>query len=523
MKQIEKQQVAILLTSVFIIAACGILYELLISTITSYFQGSSILHFSIVIGLFLSFMGVGSYLSKFIQKNLMSWFVGFEIGLSVVGGFSAFLLYFAFSLTEYFYGFAFVLIALLGTFIGIEIPILTRIIRRYDTLKDALANVLSFDYLGSLLASVAFPLLLLPLLGTMRTAFIIGGLNLAVAIFNTWFFRAWIKKFKTFLMVEGVILLFLISGMIYSFQIVGFFEKFLYRDHVILSKQSSYQQLVVTKWNQDIRLYINGNLQFSSRDEYRYHESLVHIPLGLSLHKERVLVLGGGDGLVARELLKYDDIQEIEVVDLDPAITDLAKSHPIFKRLNQNALNDPRVKVINTDAYKYIEKSSDLYDIVIIDLPDPNDPSLGKLYSQEFYGLLQKRTANGGVIVTQSASPYFAPNAFWCIHNTLKSVYPTTLAYHAYIPTFGQWGFNVAINGDGKIRPNAPETATEQATTQLKEFLDSTTLDLQYLQPEMIESLFQFGKDTEFRETDINTLEDQPLIYYYEKGWDNWR
>ncbi len=519
----KKNQVAVLLVSVFIIAACGILYELLISTITSYFQGSSVLHFSIVIGLFLSFMGVGSYLSKFIQRNLMSWFVGFEIGLSIVGGFSAILLYFSFSVTQYFYAVAFLLIALLGTFIGIEIPILTRIIRRYDTLKDALANVLSFDYLGSLIASVAFPLLLLPILGTMKTAFVVGSLNLGVAIFNTWFFKDWIKRFKTFLVVEGVILLLLISGLVYSFQIVGFFEKFLYRDQVLLSKQSSYQQLVVTKWNQDIRLYINGNLQFSSRDEYRYHEALVHIPMFLGVNHERVLVLGGGDGLVARELLKHNAIQQIEIVDLDPAITDLAKAHPAFKRLNEDALNHPKVNVINTDAYKFVEQSSDIYDIVIIDLPDPNDPSLGKLYSQEFYQLLEKRMANGGVIVTQSASPYFASDAFWCIHNTLKEVYPTTLPYQSYIPTFGQWGFNVAINGQGSIKTNTDTSIEQQAIEQLKQRLTQSPFLLKYLNPNMVEGLFQFGKDIGYRDTDINTLQDQPLIYYYEQGWNNWR
>jgi spermidine synthase len=182
-------KVAVLLTSVLIIAICGILYELLISTISSYFQGSSILHFSLVIGLFLSFMGVGSYFSRYIKKDLLRWFIRFEIILGIVGGFATLLLYFAFSLTPFFYLVVFILIGILGGLIGVEIPILTRIVREYENLRDALAQVLSFDYLGALVASVLFPLVLLPSLGTMRTAFVVGLLNLTVAILNIWLFR----------------------------------------------------------------------------------------------------------------------------------------------------------------------------------------------------------------------------------------------------------------------------------------------------------------------------------------------
>ena len=243
------KKVTTLLASVFIIAICGILYELLISTITSYFQGSSILHFSIVIGLFLSFMGIGSYASKFIKDDLPVWFVRFELVLSIVGGFSAFLLYFAFSLTPYFYGVAFVLIAILGAMIGIEIPILTRIIGKHESLKDAIADVLSFDYLGALIASVAFPLLLLPVFGNMRTAFAIGLLNLIVAILNTYLFKNELKKFKQFLIGEIAIGVILIFGFIYSFQINAYYETFLYRDNVMLSRQTKYQNIIVTKWN----------------------------------------------------------------------------------------------------------------------------------------------------------------------------------------------------------------------------------------------------------------------------------
>lgn len=222
-------KVAVLLTSVLIIAICGILYELLISTISSYFQGSSILHFSLVIGLFLSFMGVGSYFSRYIKKDLLRWFIRFEIILGIVGGFATFLLYFAFSLTPFFYLVAFLLIGILGGLIGVEIPILTRIVREYETLRDALAQVLSFDYLGALVASVLFPLILLPSLGSMRTAFVVGLLNLTVAILNIWLFREELKRFQNLMAVSIISALVLIGGFVYSFQLTSFFENFLYR------------------------------------------------------------------------------------------------------------------------------------------------------------------------------------------------------------------------------------------------------------------------------------------------------
>jgi spermidine synthase len=517
----QKKKVTTLLASVFMIAICGILYELLISTITSYFQGSSILHFSIVIGLFLSFMGVGSFISKYIQEDLPVWFVRFEIVLSLVGGFSAFLLYFAFSMTAYFYGFAFLIIAILGAMIGVEIPILTRIVSQYDNIKDALANVLSFDYLGSLIASVAFPLLLLPMLGTMRTAFAIGIINLGVAIMNTFLFKKELKRFKQFIIGEIVLGLVLIAGFIYSFQINAFYETYLYRDQVMLSEQSKYQNIVVTRWNKDLRLFINGNLQFSSMDEYRYHEPLVHVPMNLTTHREKVLILGGGDGLAVRELLKYKDIGQIDLVDLDPEITDLGKSHPVFTKLNENSLSDEKVKVFNQDAYKFIEKSPNIYNVIIIDLPDPSNESLGKLYSKEFYGLIKKVLAADGVVVTQSTSPYFAPDAFWCIHNTMDTVFETTIPYQTYVPTFGQWGFNVAVNDRGRFPNTAPPA--DVVMNILKENITKEGLTLKYMNPDMLPSMFVFGEDRKEKTTEINKLQSQILIGLYEKNWDSMR
>ncbi len=520
-----RTQVATLLTSVFIIAICGILYELLISTMSSYFQGSSILHFSLVIGLFLSFMGVGSYLSRYLKEDLLTWFVRFEIWLSLIGGTSAVILYFAFSLTPYYYGVAFLLIGLLGSLIGIEIPILTRIVRQYENLRDAMAKVLSFDYLGALIASVAFPLILLPTLGVMRTAFIIGLLNLAVAAMNAWFFRKILPTHKRLLTICGIVGVLLAAGFGYSFSLNRFFDQFLYQDQILYSKQTPYQHLVMTRWNDDVRLFIDGNLQFSSIDEYRYHEPLVHIPMLLAQHHAKVLILGGGDGLAAQAVMKHEGVKEITLVDLDPDMTQLAKTHPVLSRLNGNSLNDPRVKTINQDAYKFIEEGSDLYDVILIDLPDPNNTGLGKLYTTAFYQMLQRRVSTGGMIISQSTSPYYAPEAFWCIHRTMEEAFDQVQAMNVYVPTFGQWGFNLAFQNQrwGQVESDSGrvDLLSHEIIHQLKvtPWADS----LRYLTPEVVPALFSFDPDIAEREVEVNHLDNQSLVGYYESSWDRWR
>ena len=514
-----QSRVAILLVSVCIIAICGLLYELLISTLTSYFQGNSVLHFSLVIGFFLSFMGVGSFLSRFIKKNLISWFIGFELILGFIGGLSTCILYAAFSLTSYYYAIAFLLIGLIGSLIGIEIPLLTRIVGTYDSLREALSNVLSFDYLGALVASLLFPLVLLPTFGTMRTAFFVGFLNVSVAIMNAWLFRPEIPRFRQLMGACVAASMLLIWGFIYSFQLLGFFEPLLYQDEIVFSKQSPYQKIVLTRWNEDYRLFLNGNLQFSSRDEYRYHESMVHLPMALAHSRERVLILGGGDGLIAREVLKYPEVDSITLIDLDPVVTDLATSHPMLKRLNAESLGHPKVKVQNEDAYSFVEKSSKFYDVILIDLPDPNSPELGKLYTAEFYVLLSKLLSVGGVCATQSTSPYFAPKAYWCIHQTLEEVFPQTYAYTAFVPAFGLWGFNMSYN-----LPANTQLSTESTIEKIQSFLveRQENLGLRFLQPDLIPSLFTFDQDTKESAVEVNHLEDQALIQYYEQSWDRW-
>jgi spermidine synthase len=520
----------ILLVSVFIIATCGILYELLISSISSYFLGSSILQFSLTIGLFMFFMGVGSYLTRFFHDHLLDAFVWIEIGLGLVGGLSAIILYFSYSLTEHYYLVAFGLIAALGTGIGLEIPLVTRLVKNYATLKDTIAQVLSFDYVGALVASVLFPLVLLPYLGTMRTAFLVGILNLGVAYFNSQVFAPQLRRAKQQQRLAGGLMVALGVGFVYSFQINTFFEQFIYQDEIVLTKQSAYQRLVLTKWNQDLRLYIDGALQFSTTDEYRYHEPLVHVPFGLARNRERVLILGGGDGLAVREMLKYPDVGQIEVVDLDPDMTALAKDHPLFQKINGRAFNHPKVHIHNQDAYKFIEESSALYSVILVDLPDPKGTEIGKLYTKEFYKMAQKRLAKDGVMVTQATSPYFANPAYWCIVRTLREVYPWVRPYQAYVPSFGQWGFVLVANQSpvpAGALPQVPDPDDRLARfifQRLGQHLPGQAL--RYLDEDVLSTLFVFDNDTGEEGKDsvrTNTLDNQVLVQYYEQSLKEWQ
>ena len=471
------------------------------------------------------FMGSGSYLSKYLRKNLFDSFIVIEIVLGFFGGISATVLYLAYAYTRQYYLYNFFFITVLGILIGLEIPIVARIINKYSSLKETVAKVFSFDYIGALAASLLFPLVLLPWLGLVRTALLIGVVNLSVALYNAWFFRKLLKNGIKQTIVSGLLILFFAVAMAFSSKIDHKLEQKIYQDKIIFSEQTKYQKLVLTRWNSDYRLFINGAIQFSSTDEYRYHESLVHVPMALSLAHEKILVLGGGDGMVVRELLKYLDIDEIQLVDLDPEMTKLAKQNKIFRKLNKNSLHDKRVKIFNQDAYNFIKNSSEVYSAIIIDLPDPNNTGLGKLYSKEFYEMLSRRLDAGGVMVTQSTSPYFAPKAFWCIQHTIGSVFKHALPYQTNVPTFGIWGFVMAGGAVDKTFMGDTTNYIDRIKQKITENILTTAKlhDLRYLSAEKIPAMFFFEKDLKEVPTKINTLSTQRLVDYYNKSADNWR
>lgn len=496
-------QVRILLLTIFVVSICAITYELLIGALTSYLSGDSVTQFSVTIGLFLSSMGLGSWLSRFVKKRLLAFFIDMELTLALLGGMSLILLNSAYHFTKV-YTLLFVLLTTaIGILIGLEIPVITRIIRRYGSIRTVLSNVLAFDYMGGLAGSLLFPFLLLPYFGLIRTSFMTGLLNLAVVVATMIVFR---KQLLRPLRMGLVVLcgILLIAALIFALPISSFLERELYQGHLLYSKQSAFQKIVITGWKQDIRLYLDGSLQFSSVDERRYHEALVHGAAAHLPRLENALVLGGGDGLAVRELLRYPGVRRIVLVDIDPVITDLARRHPLLLRINGGSLADPRVEVINGDAFKYLEKNGGiLFDLIIADFPDPHNATLSKLYSREFYRMAGQRLSRGGALVTQSSSPFFSREAFWIINHTLTRVFPFVRPYHVYVPSFGDWGFNLATRL--RLQPN-PDRLPPGLT-----FLDGPTL----------RSAFVFPRDTRRPATTppVNTLNDPLLAAAYAKGW----
>lgn len=346
-----------LLISVAIISTCGLVYELIAGALASYLLGDSVTQFSLIIGTYLFSMGIGSYASKYFKNELLSRFIQIELLVGLVGGFSAAILFVAFEHVSSFNVLLFSLVILTGALVGLELPLLMRILKDEYDFSDLVSKIFSIDYVGALLASLLFPLVLVPYLGLMITAFLFGGLNIVVGLWTLYLFKDKVPAPKK-LMLTGLTFLFMISaGFIRSQNILHFAESMKFNAPIIYKKQSRYQKLIITQNQQGLRLYLNGNLQFDSKDEYRYHETLVHPGLASLKGAKSVLVLGGGDGLAVREILKYPTIEKVTLVDLDPTMTEVFKKNPLLTALNNNSLNNPKVTVINDDAFLWLRSN----------------------------------------------------------------------------------------------------------------------------------------------------------------------
>lgn len=498
----------LLFLNVFIIATCGLIYELLAGTLASYVLGDSVTQFSLIIGIYLFAMGVGSYLSRFIEKNLAEKFIDIEYAVAILGGVSAPLLFFSFANLSYFLVILYGVVFGIGTLVGLEIPLLMRLLKDKLDFKELVSRVLAFDYIGALVASLLFPLFLVPKLGLVRTSFLFGILNAAVGIWGTWLLLPLIKKNLTLLRVKGVVIIFvLLIGFIKADTLTRLAEDSLFTDNIIYAKTSSYQRIVVTKGDTGYALFLNGNLQFNSFDEYRYHEALVH-PGMLAFNEEpkRVLVLGGGDGLAVREVLKYKSVENVTLVDLDPAMTGLARDLLPLAELNENALKDKRVDVINADAFVWLDITEiEPFDVAVIDFPDPNNYALGKLYTTRFYDLLKKKLKEDSAVVIQCTSPLIARKSYWSIIKTLEASGFEVKPFQTTVPSFGIWGYALA-----KTKPfEKPEKIPAE-------------LELKFLNDQTLNSLFVFTADTSLpkdEEIEINRLDNQALVRYYEAEW----
>jgi spermidine synthase len=502
-------RIPLLFLNVIVIATCGLIYELLAATVSSYVLGDSVTQFSLVIGIYLSAMGVGSWLSGFLEKNLAKRFVEIEMAVALVGGFSAPLLFLTFANVTYFGIILYLTVFIIGALVGLEIPLLMRILKDQLDFKKLISRVLALDYAGALLASLLFPIFLVPRLGLNRTSLLFGMLNAGVGLWGTWLLQHLIKdRDLLILRIKGfIVLVLLMIGFIKAESLTSLAEDALFVDNIIYAKSSQYQRIVVTKGKIGYGLFLNGNLQFNSFDEYRYHEALVHPAFSAYPGTARnILVLGGGDGLAVREILKYPSVESVTLVDLDPEMTRVSKSVPALGELNRHALEDPRVRIINRDAFVWIDETeAGPFDIAIVDFPDPNNFALGKLYTTRFYRLLKEKLKPEAAVVIQTTSPLMARKSFWCIVKTLEAAGFYVRPYNTAVPSFGIWGYALA-----RTEPfEAPARPVEG-------------IELRFLNEKHFASLFEFSSDTSLppgEEIEINRLDNQALVRYYETEW----
>lgn len=490
-----------LLISVFLVATCGLIYELIAGALASYLLGDSVLQFSTIIGCYLFAMGVGSYLSKYVGRRYPSVaFIRLQNSIAFLGGFSAAIMHLSYSYSGGFRLVLYLLVFLIGMLVGVEIPLIMNILKRNYGFRELVSHVLALDYLGALLASVLFPLVLIPYLGLIRTAFVCGLINVAVAAV---FLSTFQVKSRGLRVETALVAIALTLGLGMSEQITTWAEEGLYPDQIVMSRTTPYQRMVVTRRHQEYRLYLNGNLQFSSQDEYRYHEALVHPPLTSVEKSRKVLILGGGDGLAAREVLRYPEVEKVTLVDLDPAMTEVFRDHETLSLLNDKALSDPRLEIINADAFIWArEARGRVYDAILVDFPDPSNYAVGKLYTNTFYRTLKPLLAPGGALAVQSTSPLFARRSYWCIVETMKDAGWQVRPYHLYVPSFGEWGYTLAALGE-KPQPD-PSRLPE---------------NLKFLDPQGLQDLFFFPRDMSAVEAKVNRLFDQVLVRYYEHDW----
>lgn len=489
----------VLLFSAFVVATCGLVYELLAGTLASYLLGDSVTQFSTVIGSYLFAMGMGAWLSRGVQRNELAVFIRVEILIAVIGGFSAALLFLLFDRVADFRLPLYGIVLIIGTLVGLEVPLLMRLLKDKLEFGDLVSKVLTFDYIGALAASLLFPLVLVPQLGLIRTGLVFGLANVAVALGLLLKLPPG-QKLRRETGAALLVVAALIAGLFGAERLQRLAEVAAYQAPVIYADATPYQRIVLTKAGGDLRLYLNGNLQFSSRDEYRYHEALVHPALGRVARPARVLVLGGGDGLAMRAVLKHPGVEAVTLVDLDPAMTRLFSRSAMLTPLNHGALSDRRVTVINADAFVWLRANRRQFDAIIVDFPDPTSFSVGKLYTVSLYHELARALAPAGVAVVKSTSPLVAPNSYWTVATTLEAAGLSTRAYHAHVPSFGEWGFILAAHRPLATRVRLPP-------------------GLHFLDPATAQVMFDFPIDMARRKTQVNRLDNQVLVRSFDAEW----
>ena len=499
----------LLLFAAFLCAICGFAYELVIIALGTVLFGSSTEQTALVLGTFVASMGIGSWIGGRVPDRLaIQTFVALEALVALLGGLSALALFSAYAWLDLYEVAVRSLSVVLGLLVGAEIPLLASIVQRVraERTSQTVGTLLAADYVGAFAIGVTFPVLILPNTGHIVSALAFGALNAAGGALVLWLMRARLARAARAVLAASLVAatVVLLAVGVVADDIEASARQALYDDPIVHHDQTRYQEIDLTRSldGRDLRLFLNGDLQFSSVDEYRYHEALVHP--ALAGPRSRVLLLGAGDGLALREVLRYRDVREVVLVELDPAMLELARENDDLRRLNGDALSDPRVRTVAADAFTWARRAVERFDAVIVDLPDPDDDALAKVYSREFYEILRSRVLSpGGRIAVQAGSPYFAPEAFWCVERTLHAAGLRTRPYHVDVPSFGDWGFVLAGAGSG----SAPRL--ELRPPERLRFLDAPTLA----------AAATFPPDRRSARVRPSTLDRPSIVSYARRGY----
>lgn len=532
----------------FLLGGCGLAYEYTLSKIASDLLGNSVQQWATMIATMLFAMGMGADFQKHTPVNrLTDRLITTQVMLAVLGGFGPLILIHGFALLPQLYiiiqyGLAFAV----GILIGYEIPLMMRINEATESeMRINLAQVLKMDYVGALAGALLWTFLLVRYLSIDRISFVVSLATIASAVICYFLYRSRLARPRTRALeiLGGAVLVTL--GLIIGRDLTLKAEQFLYRDPIVTSLTSPFQHIILTQNRSgNVRCYINGHLQFNEADEQIYHENLVHPAMHLAPRREKILILGGGDGLALREVLKYPQVRSVTVVDLDSMMTDLAASDPNLVRMNGGSMADPRVTrraaagiskgepfrnaqasqyepfptqlyetatlhVINLDAAEFVKSVTARYDVVIMDFPDPNSPDLAKLYGRPFYDHLENMLNPGAVIVQQAGSSIQAREAFLCIGRTLVAAGFDVVPYHDNVPSFGEWGWWIATRGK-----SASETRASLAS------LGKLAIPTRYLTPELVAASLVFGiGQLDSIHRDFTSLTEPRVYHYHLQGW----
>ncbi len=548
----------LLIMTMAVLAGCGLIYEYLLSHYAGRVLGVMESTIYTMIGLMIVSMGLGAFAARkvrcayngFVYLELIIALLG-SSAILIIGGLIAVtqmlptiiadtfalppdmiprggvfkhLSFIAFN-SPYFFG------VILGFFIGMEIPLIARIREHIhgQHLANNLGTIYGADYIGAGVGAAIWVLFLLSL-DISKAAAITASLNLVAGgffIMRYWDKLQWRKTFVSLHLVLAFIIVLMFS---FGNQWLNQMNSLLYLDKVVHSQKTRYQQLTLTErhmgvtsgiaQNNIINFYLNGRLQFSSLDEHIYHDYLVAPVLAGSARRDNVLIIGGGDGLALRDVLNYSP-QHVTLIDLDSELIDIFQSPSKhlpprlaaqITRINQNSLQDKRVNILRSDAFIAINdllKSGQIFDAIIVDLPDPSHPDLNKLYSVNFYARLKQLLSGDGLIAIQSTSPYHAKNSFISIGKTLSAAnFPHVQQYHDNVPSFGEWGWTIAAKMG--LSP----------LNRLKQ-LDELPVKHSWLNLDILKAAFVFPNDF-YRDKDkigVNILGSHTIYQLHQKAW----